>query len=65
MPRHDSLHSIGRPSALTPDLLACYPSHKRPFLPDIQELAGKDRVHTTDGDIVLLARNPILPQTRS
>ena len=57
--------SIGRPSALPPDGLACYPSHKRPFLSDIQELAGKDRLHTTDDDIVLLVRNPTMPSTRS
>ena len=57
--------SIGRPSALSPDFLACYPSHKRPSLSDIKELAGKDRLHTTDDDIVLLVRNPTLPPTRS
>ena len=57
--------SIGRPSALPPDVLACYPSHKRPSLSDIQELAGKGRLHTTDDDIVLLVRNPTLLPTRS
>ena len=57
--------SIGRPSALPPHFLACYPSHKRPSLSDIQELAGKGRLHTTDDDIVLLARNPTLPPIRS
>ena len=57
--------SIGRPSVLPPAFLACYPSHKRPSLPDIQELAGKGRPHTTDDDIVLLVRNPTLPLTRS
>ena len=57
--------SIGRPSVLPPDVLACYPSHKRPSLSDIQELAGKGQLHTTDDDIVLLVRNPTLPPKRS
>ena len=33
--------STGRPSVLPPDVLACYPSHKRPSLSDIQELRVK------------------------
>ena len=57
--------SIGRPSVLPTHGLACYPSHKRPSLSDIQELAGKDRLHTTDDNIVLLVCNPTLPSTRS
>ena len=57
--------SIGRPSVLPPDVLACYPSHKRPSLSYIKELAGKGRLHTTDDDIVLLVRNPTLPSTRA
>ena len=57
--------SIGRPSTLRPNFLACYPSHKRPPLSDTQELAGKGRLHTIDDDIVLLVRNPTLPPTRS
>ena len=57
--------SIGRPSVLPPDFSACYPSYKRPFLSDIKELAGKGRLHTTDGDIVLLLCNPTLPPSRS
>ena len=57
--------SIGRPSVLPPDFLACYLSHKRPSLSDIKELAGKGRLHTTDDDIVLLVRSPTLPPTRS
>ena len=56
--------SIGRPSVLPPDVLACYLSHKRPFLLNIKELAGKGRLHTTDDDIVLLICNPTLPPTR-
>ena len=50
--------TIGRPSALPPDFSSCYPSHQRPSLSDIQELAGKRRLRTTDADIVLLVRNP-------
>ena len=57
--------SIGRPSVLPPDVMAFYPSHKRPSLSDIQDLAGKGRLHTTDDDIVLLICHPTLPPTRS
>ena len=57
--------SIGRPSALLPHFLACYPLPKRPSLSDIQELAGKGRLDTTDDDIVLLVRNTTLPPTSS
>ena len=57
--------TIGRPSVLPPDVLACYPSHKRPSLPDIQELAGKGQLHTTDDGIVLLIRSPTPPPTKS
>ena len=57
--------SIGRPSVLPPDVLACYLSHKRPSLSYIKELADKGRLHTTDDDILLLVRNPTLPPTRS
>ena len=57
-------NSIGRPSVLPPDVLACYLSHKRPSLSDLKELAGKGRLHTTDDDIVLLVCNPTLPPTR-
>ena len=57
--------SIGRPSVLPPDVLACYSSHKRTSLSDIQELVGKGRLYTTDEDIILLVRNPTLPPTRS
>ena len=49
--------TVGRPPVLLPDFLSCYPSHQRPSLLDIQELAGKGRSRTTD-DIVLLVRNP-------
>ena len=57
--------SIGRPSVLPPDFLACYLSHKRPSLSDIQNLVGRGRLHTTDDDIVQLVRNPTSPPTRS
>ena len=57
--------SISRPSVLPPDFLSCYLSHKRPSLSDIQELAGKVRLHTTDDDIVLLVRSLTLPPTKS
>ena len=53
--------TIGRAPALPPDFLSCYPSHQRPSLSDIQELAIKGRLHTTDYDIVLLVRNPTPP----
>ena len=53
--------TIGRPSALPPDFLPGYPSHKCPSLSDIQELAGKGRLQTTDDDIVLLVCNPTPP----
>ena len=52
---------MGRPSALPPDFLSCHPSHQRPSLSDIQEPAGKGRLHTTDDDIVLLVRNSTPP----
>ena len=34
--------TIGRPAALAHVLCPCYPSHKRPSLSGIQELAGKE-----------------------
>ena len=40
--------TIGRPSVQSPDFLSCYPSHKRSFLPDTQELTNKGRLHTSD-----------------
>ena len=64
MPRYVTSLSAGR-RPCPPTFLACYPSHKRPYLSDIQELAGKGRLHTTDDDIALLVRNPTLPPTRS
>ena len=57
--------TIGRPLALPADVMSCYRSHKRPSLSDIQDLAGKRPLHTTDDDFVLLVRNPIPPPTMS
>ena len=57
--------TIGRPPPLPPDFLSRYPSHQRPSLSDIQELAGKGRLHMTDDDIVLLVHNPTPPLTTS
>ena len=54
--------STGRPSALPPVLSKCFPSHKRGSISDIQELAGIGMVHTSNDNIVLLVRNPTLPQ---
>lgn len=53
---------LGRPSALPHDYLLCHPSHQRPSLSDVQELARKGGLHTLDDDIVLLVGN--LPPPR-
>ena len=50
---------LGRPPSLPADFLLCFPSHQRPSFSEIQELAGKGRVHTTDNGTVLLVRQPI------
>ena len=42
-----------------------YVTHKRSSFSDIQELAGKGRLHTTDDDFVLLVRNSTPPLTMS
>ena len=57
--------TLGRPPTLPADFLSCYPTHKRPAFSDIQDLAGKGRLHTTDDDFVLLVRNPTPPPPRS
>ena len=49
---------LARPLALPTDFLTRFPSHQRPLFSEIQELAGKSRLHTTDEDIVHLVRNP-------
>ena len=63
-PRYVTSLSVGRRSC-HPRSWQCHPSPKRPSPSDIQELAGKGRLHTTDDDIVLLVRNPTLPPTSS
>ena len=50
--------ALGRPPALPDDFLSCFPSHQRPSFSEIQELAGKGRLHTTDDGTVLLVRQP-------
>ena len=65
MPRRNALHHHRPAVSPSSRLLSCYLSHKRPSLLDIQELAGKGRLHTTDDDIVLLVRNPTPPLTMS
>ena len=65
MPRRNALHHHRPAVSPSSRLLSCYLSHKRPSLLDIQELAGKGRLHTTDDDIVLLVRNPTPPLTTS
>ena len=47
---------LGRSPALPANCLSCFPSHQRPSFAEIQEPAGKDRLHTTDDGIVLLVR---------
>ena len=50
----------GRSTVLTPAhrVIPRFPSHQRPSFLQIQELAGKGRLHTNDDGIVLLVRNP-------
>ena len=55
---------LGRPLALPTEVSSRFPSHQRPPFLEIQELAGKGRLHTTDEDIVLLVRiqpRPTIP----
>ena len=58
MPRRNALQYHRPAVGLPVDVLWCYPSHNRPSLSDIQELAGKGRLHTINDGIVLLVRNP-------
>ena len=51
-----TLYIISRPRFLLPHVLSYFPSHLRPSFSEIPKLAGKDRLHTTDGAIVLLVR---------
>ena len=65
MPCRNALHYYQPAVGPATRLLSRYPSHKRPSLSDIQELAGKGRLHSTDDDIILLVRNPTPPTTTS
>ena len=65
MPRRNALQYHRPAVGLPVDVLWCYPSHNRPSLSDIQELAGKGRLHTINDGIVLLVRNPTPPLTTS
>ena len=62
---HAAMRSIiiGQPSALIPHVLSCYHSHQHLSLLDIQELADKGRLHTSDDDIVIFVFNPTPPPT--
>ena len=50
--------ALGRPPSLPDEFLSSFPSHQRPSFSEIQELAGKGRLHTTYHVIVLLVRQP-------
>ena len=50
--------ALGRLPPLRDDFLSCFPSHQRPSFSEIQNLAGKGRLHTTDDGIVLPFRQP-------
>ena len=59
MLRRHTIHSSRPDVGLAHPSLSAFPlSHQRPPFPEIQELAGKCRLHTTDEDIVLLVHNP-------
>ena len=50
--------ALGRPPALLDGFVSCFPSHQRPSISEIQELAGKGLLRTTDDGTVLLVRQP-------
>ena len=50
--------TLYRPPALPDDILPYFPSHQRPYLSEIHQLAGKGRLHATHGDTILLVRQP-------
>ena len=50
--------ALGRPPALPDDVWSRFPSHQRPSFSEIQELAGKGRLYTTDDGTALLVRQP-------
>ena len=47
---------LSRPPSLPGDFWSCFPSYQCPSFSEIQELAGKGRLHTADDGIVLLVR---------
>ena len=53
--------ALGRPERFPANFLSCLPSHQRPPFSEVQELANKGRLNTTDAGIVLLARKPSPP----
>ena len=65
MPRRKALRQYRLGVGPAARVLSCYSSYKRPSCLDIQELAGKRRLHTTDHDTVLLVRNPTPAPTTS
>ena len=46
--------ALGPPAVLPADFLSCFPSHQRPHFSEVQELANKNRLHTTDAGNFLL-----------
>ena len=65
MPCHDTLHLYRPAVGPATQRFGVLPLAKGPSFSDIQELAGKGRLHTIDDEIVLLIHNPILQPTRS
>ena len=49
------------PPALPADVLSSFPSHQCPAFSEIEGLAGKGRIHTTDTGIVLFVRELSAP----
>ena len=64
MPRHDALHLYQPVIGPAARLFGVLPLAQA-FFPLRHPGAGEGRLHPTDDDIVLLARNPTLPPTRS
>ena len=65
MPRHDALRFYRPVIGPAARRFGVLPLAQASSLSDLNELAGKGRLHTTDDDIVLLVRNPTLLPTRS
>ena len=51
--------TIGRLPAQSPEFLSCYPSHKRSFRSDNQELINEGRLHTSDNHSSVTRRGVI------